>query len=250
MKLCITCHRNNIKRKFVGDQCEDCYNKIPFSPPPYIPAKKIKVFESLVITTPDEEVVKKDLEKLREKNKAGLAAKKAENDRLYKERQARLIEQGIIKVGGPRYCSCGTRIRTHKDRCQKCIYNEEMTHRKAERAKRKIEKLIKPQKIYTKPQPHLSAAENLLLLPEKKVCTKCKFELHIGDFYLRSNNYPESWCKECRSQINLKWRIKNREKYLEYLKTYNKEYSKTYKRGVGKKVLNLPPIIVTLTDNN
>ena len=58
-----------------------------------------------------------------------------------------------------------------------------------------------------------------------KTCTKCKVEKDESMFFKTKYNKSglASWCRLCTQEGKNKWRIENREKYLNSTKSYNKK---------------------------
>jgi hypothetical protein len=56
-----------------------------------------------------------------------------------------------------------------------------------------------------------------------KLCTKCKIEKPISEFYIKRNGKPHSWCHGCRKIDKTEWNIKNKDHIAEY-KAKTKEY--------------------------
>lgn len=80
----------------------------------------------------------------------------------------------------------------------------------------------------------------------KKVCTKCKVEKELSEFYFRKNlNKYETRCRECIKKEKQLWEEKNKEKHRqqskkwkethkEEIKRYNKEYKLKNKEKIDK----------------
>ena len=57
-----------------------------------------------------------------------------------------------------------------------------------------------------------------------KVCTKCKQELPLSDFYIeRRSNKPKSHCKKCGINATILWQRENKEKYNFKCRAFHKK---------------------------
>lgn len=66
---------------------------------------------------------------------------------------------------------------------------------------------------------------------DTKICSKCKKEKSINEFYFRKDSgYYRSACKECTLKDNKKWTKEN----YDYIKEYKKEYAKNNKEKIRK----------------
>ena len=56
---------------------------------------------------------------------------------------------------------------------------------------------------------------------ETKICTKCKVEKPLSEFYKRSNKDSlHSWCKLCKHESGKRWVANNREKHRQLCRTW------------------------------
>jgi hypothetical protein len=64
-----------------------------------------------------------------------------------------------------------------------------------------------------------------------KICSKCKEEKPISEFYIRTNGYLYSWCKKCSIIYSTETMSRYKEQHKEYMREYyktHKEYWKSY----------------------
>jgi hypothetical protein len=59
-----------------------------------------------------------------------------------------------------------------------------------------------------------------------KICSKCKEEKSIKQFYKYKSDYILPYCITCKNEKTKKWKDRNREHLREYKKEYDKEHRK------------------------
>jgi len=92
-----------------------------------------------------------------------------------------------------------------------------------------------------------------------KKCSSCGKRYTLDNFYRQTNKYLQFWCKKCQTEYNREWyknryandaeyrkkeqkrkrewKIKNRERYNEYMRKYNKtEKAKEYIKKNRKRI--------------
>lgn len=60
-----------------------------------------------------------------------------------------------------------------------------------------------------------------------KTCIKCGEILPISQFY-KSSKYVQSYCKNCKSELNKQWRQSNKHKTCDYQKKYMQQFTGKY----------------------
>lgn len=261
MKYCIFCGVSNYKRVFVESACPDCVSDGKVSAARLDNGVVAADLANIVLKNKEElrlknkriwsEKKKVPKERKRCLDKKELAYKRDKNGDIVlrdwvrpKDLKVLLIPvckicggaesedkpfrdivtpRGVFKRRQHRDCSS---VVKKSDLCLKCGGPEQVDNLFHSYVKPNGKKVGRRVHIRCMPGKR-SSADNLLALPETKVCSKCGDNKPIGMFYLNKNNVPNYRCKACVKLVNLSWKERNREKMLAYMREYHKGYKRS-----------------------
>ena len=194
MRLCVSCGKNNNKRKFIGVQCEECFRDNP-------------VVDVEVMVEDLDNTIYKDRVMAFEDIKDVMIREGVKRDKIKGEAKKEVVLKkdkvcvhcGEIDLKGEKHKDCLRR--------RKCDRQRSYYHKNKELKGGRVGKRLE---------------ERLAELPERKVCDGCGEEKRIGDYYLRGNGYIYGNCKVCHRKRCVEVNNRDWEGYLRYHRDYYK----------------------------